>query len=392
MTHDELIRAIHGSGYQLVLAATGGGASAIGDLLRVPGGSASVLEAVVPYSWNALIDWLGGQPDSACSSRTARAMAMAAFERARALADPKVPIGKLLGIGCTASLASDRPKRGAHRFYIAFQGHNFTSCCGWELAKGARTRAEEERVVCDLLLHFMGFFSHVSPAMQQDTLENLQRIASESADARPAIRELLVGTAESFAVQFDDIAATSPRVLLPGAFNPLHAGHRHMAQIARARLQAEVAFEISVTNVDKPPLDYYEIERRLQGFDRGDQVWLTRAPTFVEKAALFPGVTFLVGADTIRRIADEKYYSGSVRARDQALAALAAHQARFLVFGRLVGEDFQTLTNLPLPDALQRMCEEVPEAEFREDLSSTALRSGSQSSTEADEDFESKPH
>lgn len=392
MTHDELIRAIHGSGYQLVLATTGGGASAIGDLLRVPGGSASVLEAVVPYSWKALIDWLGGQPDSACSSRTARAMAMAAFQRARALAESNTSIDKLLGVGCTASLASDRPKRGAHRFYIAFQGHNFTSCFGWELAKGERTRAEEERVVCDLLLHFTGFFARVSPAMQQDTLANLQLIASESADARPATRELLVGAAEKFAVQFDGIAATSPRVLFPGAFNPLHAGHRHMAQIAQARLQAEVAFEISVTNVDKPPLDYYEIEHRLQGFDRGDQVWLTRAPTFVEKASLFPGVTFVVGADTIRRIAEEKYYGGSVHARDRALAALAAQQVRFLVFGRLAGEHFETLASLPLPDALQQLCEEVSEADFREDLSSTALRSGSLPANQTDEGFESNPH
>lgn len=391
MTHDELIRAIHGSGYQLVLATTGGGASAIGDLLRVPGGSASVLEAVVPYSWNALIDWLGGKPDSACSSRTARAMAMASFERARMLAEPDTPINKLLGIGCTASLASDRPKRGAHRFYIAFQGHNFTSCFGWELAKGERTRAEEERVVCDLLLHYTAFFARVWSVIQQEAPANLQLIASEAADARPAIRELLVGTAEKCAVQFDDITAASPRVLFPGAFNPLHAGHRQMVQIAQARLQEKVAFEISVTNVDKPPLDYYEIEHRLQGFGRGDQVWLTRAPTFVEKASLFPGVTFLVGADTIRRIADEKYYGGSAAARDQAIAALAAHQVHFLVFGRLVDEDFQTLATLPLPDALLQLCDEVPEAEFREDLSSTALRSASQDPNAADVEGDSNP-
>lgn len=392
MTHDELIRAIHGSGYQLVLATTGGGASAIGDLFRVPGGSASVLEAVVPYSWNSLVDWLGGQPDNACSSRTARAMAMAAFQRARALAESNTPISKLLGIGCTASLASDRPKRGTHRFYIAFQGHSFTGCFGWELTKGERTRAEEERVVCDLLLHFTAFFARVSPAMQQEPLANLRPIASESADARPAIRELLVGAAEKFAVQFDSLAATAPRVLFPGAFNPLHAGHRHMAQIAQTRLHEKVAFEISVTNVDKPPLDYYEIEHRLQGFDRGDQVWLTRAPTFVEKAALFPGVTFLVGADTIRRIADEKYYGGSVNARDQAVAALAAHQARFLVFGRLQGEHFETLASLPLPEPLRQLCEEVPEADFREDLSSTALRTSVQASAATEEEGSSESH
>ena len=37
-------------GRQLVVAVTGGGSQAIADLLTVPGASATVLEAVVPYS------------------------------------------------------------------------------------------------------------------------------------------------------------------------------------------------------------------------------------------------------------------------------------------------------------------------------------------------------
>ena len=62
----------------MVVAITGGGGRAITDLLTVPGASATVLEAVVPYSLPALEDWLGGKVDHACSERTARAMAMAA--------------------------------------------------------------------------------------------------------------------------------------------------------------------------------------------------------------------------------------------------------------------------------------------------------------------------
>lgn len=119
----KLIQAIHRSGRQWVLALTGGGATAVGDLLAVPGGSASILEAVVPYSWPALIDWLGGKPDHACSARTARAMAMAAFQRALKLADPATGVENLIGLGCTASLASDRPKRGPHRLHEIGRAH-----------------------------------------------------------------------------------------------------------------------------------------------------------------------------------------------------------------------------------------------------------------------------
>jgi nicotinamide mononucleotide (NMN) deamidase PncC len=123
-TPQTLIEQIHASGRQFVMAVTGGGSGAISGLLEVPGASASVLEAIVPYAASAMADWLGGTPDHYCSERTARAMAMAAFERARKLsdADPHT----LRGIGATASLASNRPKRGPHRIHVAWQSADTT--------------------------------------------------------------------------------------------------------------------------------------------------------------------------------------------------------------------------------------------------------------------------
>src|SRR5690349_1596077 len=79
----ELIAKIHAAPYQMVLALTGGGSGAISQLLSVAGGSRTVLEAIVPYSAAALSEFLGATPDQFCSPRTARLMAMAAFQRAR---------------------------------------------------------------------------------------------------------------------------------------------------------------------------------------------------------------------------------------------------------------------------------------------------------------------
>jgi hypothetical protein len=45
----QTIAAMHGSGRKAVLAITGGGSGAIAELLRVPGGSRLLLEALVPY-------------------------------------------------------------------------------------------------------------------------------------------------------------------------------------------------------------------------------------------------------------------------------------------------------------------------------------------------------
>ena len=46
----------------------------------------------------------------------------------------------------------------------------------------------------------------------------------------------------------------------------------------------------------------------------------------------------------------------------------------FLVFGRLVGDQFTTLDEVDIPDSLRDLCTQVDEARFREDVSSTALR------------------
>jgi hypothetical protein len=45
----QLISTLHGSGRKAALAITGGGSGAVGELLRVPGGSRLLIEAQVPY-------------------------------------------------------------------------------------------------------------------------------------------------------------------------------------------------------------------------------------------------------------------------------------------------------------------------------------------------------
>ncbi len=54
----KLIEQIHASGRRVVLAITGGGSGAIGELLRVPGGSRTLVEAIVPYDGVSLAQFL----------------------------------------------------------------------------------------------------------------------------------------------------------------------------------------------------------------------------------------------------------------------------------------------------------------------------------------------
>jgi hypothetical protein len=195
--------------------------------------------------------------------------------------------------------------------------------------------------------------------------------------------ELLLGTRKSLKVPEQatnqgakisgEGAHGSPVLVLPGAFNPLHAAHERMAELASERLGASTVFELSITNVDKPPLDFIELADRLQRLS-GYELLLTRAPTFVEKAVLVPNAVFVVGTDTMSRIADPRYYGGEIAQRDKAISTIADQGCRFLVFGRTRADQFVSLSDLNLPPALRQLCEEVPESTFRADVSSTELR------------------
>ena len=375
----ELVERIHASGKQIVLSITGGGSRAIASLLEVPGASATVLGAIVPYAQAALERWLGGPVEHFCSERTARAMAMTAFERARSFsqADPHT----LRGIGATASLATTRPKRGPHRIHVAWQSAERTVALSCELAKGTRTRVEEELVAAQLILTAVAEAcgvdgtSLLDPAVAADLLRR-EKLAP------PEWAELLLGQRTSVAVpalSSGDATASSPfspgapALVFPGAFNPLHAGHERMAEFASRRFGMPVTFEISIVNVDKPALDFVEIADRLGQFS-GRQVLLTRARTFVEKALLGPRCVFIVGADTLTRIGDTHYYGGDALQRDAAIATIAEQGCRFLVFGRMRSGRFEALSDLNIPPALNNLCEEVGESEFRVDLSSTEMR------------------
>ena len=137
-----------------VLVVTGGGSRAVADLLTVPGASRTVLEAWAPYGERSLTEFLGVPPRQAVSVETASAMARKACERAvrlRPRADAPV-----LGVACTAALATDRPRRGDHRAHVAVCAGETVTAYSVTLEKGVRSREAEERTVADLVLAALG--------------------------------------------------------------------------------------------------------------------------------------------------------------------------------------------------------------------------------------------
>jgi hypothetical protein len=366
-----LIEALHRAPCKCGLAVAGGGAGAVAMLLAVPGASRTVLEVVVPYDDRALAELLGRRPERFCSSETGRALAERSYARARWLA-PQEPV---VGVGCTVSLATDRPKRGDHRLHVAVISPSPT-LYSLTLTKGARDRAGEEEIVDLVLLNALAEAFGIEERLALRLLPGESLEVERPPDPSP-MSAFFRGDLEAVCVKIDGQASANrspPAILVPGSFNPLHDAHCELG-CAAAGLQGQWAFELSTTNVDKPPLSREEVMKRVGQFAWKAPLWLTRAPTFLKKAALFPGTVFAVGADTAQRIVDVRYYGDSTEKLAEALAVLRARACRFLVAGRVSsGGRFLELKDLPIPPAFRDVFEAVPESLFRRDLSSTYLR------------------
>jgi nicotinamide mononucleotide (NMN) deamidase PncC len=368
----QAIQAIHDHPAKLVFEFAGAGSLALFWLHSVAGSSRTILEATDRYASTSMIDLLGAPPEKFVSRATAESMAMQAYRRARRLADAATPC---LGVGCTATIATDRAKRGAHEVWVAVQDRDGVRSYGVVLVKGARDRMGEETLVSEIVVRALsdscGIAADVPLALRPD-----EQLLADHTPRPDAIAMLLDGAAQSVTVHADgrrDADAPVHGGLLSGSFNPLHAGHERLAAAAAAMLNQPVVFELPVLNADKPPLSYAEVERRLAQFRWRYDVVLSRASLFVEKAALYPGCVFVIGYDTAARIVNPRYYGGEA-GRDHALAAIRAHGCRFLVAGRLADGAFATLRDLAIPHGFEDLFLELPESAFRVDLSSTAIR------------------
>lgn len=409
-----LIERLHQTSNRIVLSVTGGGSGAISRLLSIPGASNTILEAAVPYSQAALSDWLGSVPDSYCSRETALGMAAVAWCRATSLAGGsnsneattanQSPIGSTnpIGVACSASLVSSKPKRGEHRCWVAVQTNNSAHVYSLALVKGHRDRAEEESVAADLILQAV---LEVTGIAQASTIGRfaIERLANEPtardsaadhATSSPSTRnndETVVIESEIAAAEIADVVnrrspliwsmpdgsfatvVDCPKGILSGSFNPLHVAHKGLADAAAKILDGDVYFELPIRNAEKPPLDFFSIEDRRRQFTTRP-VALTTSPLFVQKAELFPNTTFVIGMDTATRILDPRFYNDSADQMREALRVIYRHGCRFLVAARLRANGLQTLDGLSTAKEFGDLFTAIPADVFREDVSSTELR------------------
>ena len=401
------VERLHASPIKCVLHTTGAGASAIQGLMSVPGCSRTLLKATVPYALPAAFSVLDHHPTRMLCSDASRDLAYHAFLEAKRMV-PHTEIPNIIGLGASAAVQTDRTRHGEDAVFVSVWSATRPPADYSLVMSKERTRLEQEDLVKQLIFKALGEAAGISCQLENLRPEEVVQIHSFD-DFDMSLLEVhclpwvLKGEVNSVllnsfgAVRVPRLPFTSEAhdpqhgisVLFPGSFNPLHWGHTEWAKaaerIAIQRYQAkhpntdittQVTYEISVSRVGKGIIDVDEAMRRVNQFTRsGLRIALTTAKLFIDKAKVFPNHGFVVGFDTMKRIIDPMYYEDSEEKMIAALREIGALGGYFLVGGRKEDDGrWATLTDLAIPHDLQDMVIEIPEKEFRVDVSSTELR------------------
>jgi hypothetical protein len=346
---------LRGSGARVFVAATGAGAGIQELLWRVPGCSSFFVGATFPYDAREIEAFLGFRPARFACEETAIDLAHAAYLHAL---DVATPDAMAAGVGLTASVASNAVHRGDHRVHVAVTTATGTTGCTVVLAKGA---GQEARDIDGAAANELGLDAllHATKVVTDSRFQDWGERSRERLFARPYFR------ADGRRGLASDLPADAP--LFPGTFNPPHEGHFAIAALDRGRSPA--VFAVCATPPHKEALSVGDVLLRAKMLQGHDRLFTVGDALYLDKARRFPGRTFLVGADAVLRMLDERWGAQVDSMLDQ-FVRLGTH---FRVSGRLVEGRFVSPGDViaQVPERFQAIFEAV---EGRWDSSSSQAR------------------
>ena len=341
-TIEEKIAALHAEKTKVCLVCTGAGAGCQNLLSQVPGASGTILESSFPYSKEALTDFLGFEPEKFASEETALRMAAKAWRRATEIvARQGGDVRDAVGIGATAVIATNRALRGEHRIFIAARTERQFYVAHVGFAKNKDNLSVLGRIregkLCDLLTLNMILYC---AGVDQLLIPKKALYGEDICGRGPKVilrPQIVVQDPQTLSLD------QSKHVLFEGSFNPLHFGHERIAKEVEALTGKKVVYVITNNHPDKGGIGEDELRKRLDQFEYLAPVLATDGlRLYVDKVKAYPGFSFIIGADTLRRILDPKYGVSA----EGVLNTFKECRAHFFVANRPVEEGTVTLDAL----------------------------------------------
>lgn len=295
MWHEKLKEA----GVSVHVIATGAGAGLQQELWGIPGSSAYLSGASFPYAMEETEELLGFKPEHFCSEEAAIDLASAAYMKAYRFGGKK-PVG----LGITASVASEKIHRGDHRLFACIITDEKVLTFHHVLTKGAGVH---QRILDGHAVDDIGLFMLIDAlGISQHTLEASFPLHYQNATEKAMARFLARPFFTRDGRRLDKLNAEGC-ALMSGAYNPPHQGHYGMADVFEKEQGKKVVFEITANPPHKDALSVQQLLQRAKLLQGRDRLFTWSMPFYLDKARAYPGVPVLMGADAMVRMLDPKW-------------------------------------------------------------------------------------
>jgi nicotinic acid mononucleotide adenylyltransferase len=310
---------------RLYVMASGAGAGIQKRLWETPGASRYLIGACFPYEKEDTERELGFEPEKYCSEETAIDLALEAYYRAlgkESMTEQRFPVG----LGVTASVTSNREHKGRHHAYVCVVTPSQVIGTEVILPKGELNMQQRmgDGETVDMIS--ITFLQRVIDG-REGTFVNDVEEADWSAHARKRFFDHPQFLPSGLR---DDWGLPLGSTIFPGSFNPPHTGHWGISRTVQRVFGSAPIFNICATPPHKEALTVQMMLSRAKMLEGEHVIFTQNDSTFLSKARVRPGSKFVIGADTLIRMMDEKWGHPIGPMLEEFLSL----GTTFLVFGR----------------------------------------------------------